>query len=490
MGCLTAKIAGGGKKAAAGGEPSSGSESSGQGEPKILVGEDYIGWVRRRIVGSGRPLPSFGFDESIVLGHCLRAYRLRYWRRSLAALLTLPGIALGLLQLVSWGWALGLAVAGVWLAFYADRVVAQALLHQLRPSQFLSGHSPEPAGASGFLQRRFQSWALPYTREWRGKSSPKEHFIGAGRLVWGTASIGIDVEPAPRRPAAPVDQDDEAKATLIPVQLQKSIDSQQAAPAGTFRNFTVEELYDFVANRLVDPAPSHAPGHPFADIEVIGVAAVSSKRWAQLDDVTWRSMESLAAGHPDGGPGPYVARRYLWARIISWGGEMSASILVNFAYESGFLRVTVRPHLMAPLNSKLAATVAPLSPFSWRWQRTAWLQAVCDLVSAANRLISGRVVSPKPELDQGGPVSLREIYSTRYIDEMHMYEDARRYVQMMQRRVFDTVEAFLGNHQVDTRSYQAQALAIYNFGVMAGGDISGNIQNGPGATGTFMSQEA
>ncbi|MFB7669644.1 hypothetical protein ACFC1R_38085 [Kitasatospora sp. NPDC056138] len=406
------------------------------------------------------------------------------------ALLATPGIAVGLLRLVSLEWAIGLAVTGMWLAFYLDRLAAQQLLYRMRPSEFMAGRNPRPAGTAHFLERRFQSWALPYTREWRGKSIPKEHFIGAGRLTWSTASIGIDVEPAPRRPPEEPEQDEGPSSPPIPVQMEKMVESGPQSTATSFRNFTVEELYDFVAGRLIDPAPSHAPGHPFANIEVLGVAAVSSNRWGALDDPTWQSMESLAAGHPDGGPGPYVARRYLWARIVSWGGEMAASILVNFAYESGFLRVTVRPHLMPPLNSALAASASPLSPLSLRWQRTAWLQAVGDLLSAANRLISTRVAPPKPALDQGGPVSLRETYSTRYIDEMHMYEDARRYVQMMQRRVFDTVEAFLGNHQIDTRSYQAQAMAIYNFGVMAGGDITGNIQNAPGAASTFQSQEA
>ncbi|MFJ5122270.1 hypothetical protein [Kitasatospora sp. NPDC088548] len=406
------------------------------------------------------------------------------------ALLATPGIAVGLLRLVSVEWAIGLAVAGMWLAFYLDRLAAQQLLYRMRPSEFMAGRSPRPAGATHFMGRRLQSWALPYNREWRGKSVPKEHFIGAGRLIWSTASIGIDVEPAPKRPPEQPEQDEGTETTRIPVQMEKLAESGQQGTATAFRNFTVEELHDFVAGRLIDPAPSHAPGHPFANIEVLGVAAVSSNRWGALDDPTWQSMESLAAGRPDGGPGPYVARRYLWTRIVSWGGEMAASILVNFAYESGFLRVTVRPHLMAPLNSTLAASASPLPPLSWRWQRTAWLQALGDLFTAANRLISARVAPPKPALDQGGPVSLRETYSTRYIDEMHMYEDARRYVQMMQRRVFDTVEAFLGNHQIDTRSYQAQATAIYNFGVMAGGDITGNIQNAPGASGTSQSQEA
>jgi hypothetical protein len=145
------------------------------------------------------PLPSFGFDEHIVLGHCLRAERLRYQRRALTALLATPGLAIGLLRVAPWQWALAVSAVGMWLAFYLDRMAAQRLLYEMRPAQFMTGRSPEPVAAAELRRQRFQSWVLPYTREWR-RSTSKEHFIGAGRLVWNPVSIGIDVEPAPRRP--------------------------------------------------------------------------------------------------------------------------------------------------------------------------------------------------------------------------------------------------------------------------------------------------
>lgn len=467
-----------------------GSDSQKEPEPKVLIGDDYVSWVRRRIIGGGWPLPSLGFDEPLVLGHCSRAYHLRWWRRGLAALLALLAVAVGLQGLMSWRWAFVLAASGLWLAFYVDRMVAQALLYQLHPTQFLNGNSPEPAKVAAFLQRRFQSWALPYSLERCDEMLSRGHFVGAGREIWRTAEIGIDVEPAPQRPN-PDEPNDEARVGSIPEQLQSSVDAEQSVPTGTFRDFTVEELYAFVADRLGRPAPSHAPGHPFVDVDVTDVAAVSDSRWNRLDDSAWLSLELLAKGNAIGGPGPWVARRYLWARITSWDGEMSASILVNFVYENGFLRVTVRPHIMAPLNSALEATVDPVSPLSWRWQRTAWLQALGDLVSAAHRLIPNREIFLAPELDQGdGPVSIRETYSISRFDEMHMHDDARRYVQMMQRRVFETVQAFLGHHHVDTRAYQEQVTTIYNMGVMVGGDISGNVQNATGAIGTVMNQEA
>lgn len=72
-----------------------------QKEPEILVGDDFNNWVRRR-VAKERPLPSFGFDEHVVLGHCLRAERLRHRRRALTPLLAMPGVAIGMLRAVPW----------------------------------------------------------------------------------------------------------------------------------------------------------------------------------------------------------------------------------------------------------------------------------------------------------------------------------------------------------------------------------------------------
>lgn len=62
---------------------------------------------------------------------------------------------------------------------------------------------------------------------------------------------------------------------------------------------------------------------------------------------------------------------------------------------------------------------------------------------------------------------------------MHMNDDARYYVQMMQRRVFDSTEIFLRDHNVDIAAYRQQSTAIYNFGVMNGGTMSGPVQAAP-----------
>jgi hypothetical protein len=136
---------------------------------------------------------------------------------------------------------------------------------------------------------------------------------------------------------------------------------------------------------------------------------------------------------------------------------------------------------MAPLNPAVAG-LAPANPRTARWLGRAALHAAGDLIVGTNHLLR-RTPQGTPELDPGsGPVSLREIYSLRFIDDMHMNDDARYYVQMMQRRVFDSTEIFLRDHNVDIAAYRQQSTAIYNFGVMNGGTITGDVQAAPFAS--------
>ncbi|GAA2122141.1 hypothetical protein GCM10009759_72440 [Kitasatospora saccharophila] len=453
-------------------------------EPGILRGEAYADWVLRRVAVE-RPVPSFGFDQPLVVAHCLRAVRLRVWRRSFTALLVAPGVVCGAERAVSWPVTGGVVLGGAWLAFWIDRVRAQYATYALRSDAFSAGRSREPAVARRLRKVWPTPYALPHERRLRSTGA-RDHFIGAGWTVWPESSIGIDVEPVPPRPDGKAAEQE--IGLEVGSRIRKNLPFPETAdradsPSG-FRQFTVPELHDYVADRLLDPAPMHAADHPLADVEVLGIATLSAKRWQDLDDRDWLELEGLAVGKPDAGPGEFVARRYLWARILSWNGELAVSLIVNFAYESGFLRVTARPHITGPLNQDLDPATDPPPPWSWRWLRTSWLNALFDLVDAVARPLASNAAAREPERDGGGPVSLREAYSTSYIDDMEMYEDARRYVQMMQRRVFETVEVFLGHRHIDLTAYRAQATQIYNFGVIAGGDISGNVTNQPGAGGS------
>jgi hypothetical protein len=243
------------------------------------------------------------------------------------------------------------------------------------------------------------------------------------------------------------------------------------------KHFTAGQLHAYIERRLADPAPSHHRDHPKPRVEVVGIAGIHRKRWDQIDDASWRSLHTLAVDDTGDKPAEEVARRYVWARVTAWNGELIAAILVHFAYQGGFLRATVRPHIMGPLNPKVAGLRS--NPGTPKWLGRAAFNALVDVCAGLDRLVR-RKARPLPELDPGsGPVSLREVYNVRWLEGMHMHDDARYYVQMMQRRVFDSTEAFLRDHNVDIASYRQQSTAIYNFGVMNGGTMTGPVQATP-----------
>ncbi|WP_258052876.1 hypothetical protein [Streptomyces sp. Ru73] len=454
-------------------------DTKGPTPPAVVLGEDYAVWVRRRIKKSARPVPTHGFRQEPVVHACDRA--LQHMRRRRAAVLAVSALVLwqAAVATLTVGWAVVALLAGLWGIHLAERCLAQ-----LRMNALLAGELRSQAETE-------QSRALPYFYE-RRRSGDRHRFIGAGLQAWQEAVIGIDVEPAPESQDDEDDNTGPAPSTSSTTRNPGHPDMVQMANAvlealakhskpvdrKPLKHFTAAQLHDYIARRLNDPAPSHHPDHPKLRVEVTGIAGIHHKRWDQIDDDGWRSLHALAVDSTGDKPAEEIARRYIWARVTAWNGELIAAILVNFAYRGGFLRVTVRPHIMGPLNPRVAdlGSADLLTP---RWLGRAAFNALVDIFAGLGRLVR-RKARPCPELDPGsGPVSLREVYSIRRLEDMHMYDDARYYVQMMQRRVFDSTEVFLRDHNVDIAAYRQQSTAIYNFGVMNGGTMTGAVQATP-----------
>ncbi|MFI2436869.1 hypothetical protein [Streptomyces sp. NPDC018693] len=447
--------------------------------PSVVLGEDYALWVRRRIKKSARPVPVYGFHQEPVIHASDRA--IRHMRRRRIAVTAV--IALVAWQAISGvltaGWAALVLLGGVWGVYVVERCLAQVRFNALLAGEL---HAPTPS---------VQAHALPYLYE-RRRSGDRHRFLGAGLQAWHEAVIGIDVEPAPEGQ----DEDDDISGPppgfASPAQSTGQPDMAEVAKAvlealakhnkpvarKPLKHFTVAQLHAHVARRLDDPAPAHHREHPIPRMEVIGIAGIHYNRWDEIDDDTWRSLHTLAVDSFGDKPVEEIARRYIWARVTAWNGDLIAAILVHFAYQGGFLRVTVRPHIMGPLNPKVAG-LKSADPRNLKWLTRTAFNALGDVYVGLDRLIR-RKPRKRPELDPGsGPVSLREVYSVRWLEDMHMNDDARYYVQMMQRRVFDSTEIFLRGHNVDIAAYQQQATAIYNFGVMNGGTMTGPVQATP-----------
>ncbi|WP_328880976.1 hypothetical protein [Streptomyces sp. NBC_00299] len=457
-------------------------KSAGSSEPTppmVVLGEDYAVWVRRRIKKSARPVPVYGFHQEPVVHACDRAIQHMRRRRAAIVLVVTVVVWQAITGALTAGQAILALLAGTWGVYMVERYLAQKRLNAL-----LAGELRAPTTA-------VQAHALPYFHE-SGPNGGRHRFLGAGLQAWQEAVIGIDVEPAPENQDDDDDRNGHLSGLGSPAPKAGQPDMAEVAKAvldalakhskpvarKPLRHFTAAQLHAHIARRLDDPAPSHHRDHPKPRVEVIGIAGIHHKRWDQIDDDTWRSLNALALDNIGEKPAEEIARRYIWARVTAWNGDLVGAILVHFAYQGGFLRVTVRPHVMGPLHPEVAG-LGSTSPRTLRWLGRAAFNALIDVYVGFDRLIR-RKARKRPELDTGsGPVSLREVYSVRRLEDMHMHDDARYYVQMMQRRVFDSTELFLRDHNVDIAAYRQQSTAIYNFGVMNGGTMTGPVQATP-----------
>ncbi|MFF3892600.1 hypothetical protein ACFYY3_05255 [Streptomyces sp. NPDC001812] len=454
-------------------------------QPKVLIGSDYVRWVRDR-VATGRPVPSFGFELTPVIERCAAAEHLLYLRRAVMTLALLAGFAC--LYTSAPEWAPAVAMAGYWAAFYLDRLLAHHRLVRMTGDSIATGTQ-----ARGFTRKSRRALEavkqlkfgtiVPYVTEIRA-GSPRYHFVGAGK-VWYEAQIGIDVLPA-----QPKFEKDGTPGPAIPSPRFEDLFAPTEPESARVKHFTPDDLLTHVICQLKRGTAPSPDFHPDNRLEAYGVAAISAERWKDIIPEQWTSLHVLAEHGPravGAGRTPKVARRFLCARVISWDGELVASVFVGFAYEDNYLRVTVRPHVINPLHPTLRAADGEAASSGWSWHRRAWFASALDVVLMLTRLFNPGKDRRHPELDRRkGPVSLREAYSTRYMNDMLQYDDARRYIEMMQRRIFDSVDQFLVDHNVDIGSYREQTMVILqNSGVINYGEM-GSVQNQPGAVGSQM----
>ena len=474
------------------------------------LGEPLAKWaIGKVLLARARAVPSFDYDLGPVLAHCLAARR--QWRVRRTVLLLVMGW-------IAWRFPLGAAlwaVAGVlattvarfpgrrrrwrsraWagaltlllvpltlvvlgptsrlgaetlralgfaaLAFLAVRIVDRlvALVRALACDRDHGGRrpwtGPRKRARIAMIERAQALNALPYelfeseyyVAQWR--------FIGAGKSPWGRHTISIKMQGKP-------DEEDET--------VRKD-----------FEEFTIEELLSAVRDDLEDLTVSEPPFHPLP-CRVREIWGVPDRRWVRLprdpaggdsgEERTWeQEQEATASG--------VATRRYLSAQVGTWSGQLVVTALASAVIEGRELHFVLRPHVLSPLFNEVEEAVDPellrrVSAFA-----LVPVQASGDLVVLARtgwrilkwcaRELAERAADegefrkvPKRPL----PVSLRERYSPVYTSDMHVSEDAVRHIEIIQARMFATVQDFLEDKGVDVTEYERQVQNIMTI-VQAG----------------------
>ncbi|MFW6725045.1 hypothetical protein ACHZ98_33895 [Streptomyces sp. MAR4 CNY-716] len=457
----------------------------------VPLGLDYARWVHRRVLAKElRPVPSHGFDLAEVALSCAQAIRLGRQRR---VLMFMAWIVAGLCW---WGigvdWALLTLLVGIWAVCLSDRLVSQRLLREVMAPEADGGRSPQRLSAryDGTVQRMHGlegQPVIPYEQQIR-PGQVRYHFLGAGKS-WPERNIGIDVMAPPQKDG----EGQNSRNAVSPAELRLLPSANHlladGKPGAGVDPFTPDDLLRHVESELTRAVSPDRDFHPANRQDVFSMATINSDRWANITDDEWAGLVSLAH---DGTKAmrafsaPKIARRALCARMVSWDGEILAFVFVTFSYENHFLRVIVRPQVVNPIHPALYAAWPQSKRTGWRFIGRSMLLALADTGVTLKRLIKPRRArARRPADDQKqAVVSLREFYARRHIDDMLQYDDARRYITMMQNRAFSAIEDFLLDHNVDTQEFRAQIIVIQNSGIINNSGQMSGIQNQPGAIGS------
>ncbi|MFI6622774.1 hypothetical protein [Streptomyces sp. NPDC050528] len=474
------------------------------------LGEPLAKWtIGKVLLARARAVPSFDYDLGPVLAHCLAARR--QWRVRRTVLLVVLawiawrfplGVALwavaGLLATTvarfpgrrrrwrsrAWAGALTLllvpltlvvlgptsqlggetlrALEFAALAFLAVRIVDRlvALVRALACDRVHGDRrpwaGPRKRARIAMIERAQELNALPYELFESDYYAAQWRFIGAGKSPWGRHTISIKMQGKP-------DEEDET--------VRKD-----------FEAFTIEELLSAVRDDLEDLTVSEPPFHPLS-CRVREIWGVPDRRWVRLprdpagsdpgEERNWeQAQEATASG--------VATRRYLSAQVGTWSGQLVVTALASAVIEGRELHFVLRPHVLSPLFNEVEEAVDPellrrVSTFAQVpvqasgdlvvLVRTGWrILKWCAREHTERATDEGefRKVPKKPL-----PVSLRERYSPVYTSDMHVSEDAVRHIEIIQSRMFTTVQDFLEDRGVDVTEYERQVQNIMTI-VQAG----------------------
>jgi hypothetical protein len=199
----------------------------------------------------------------------------------------------------------------------------------------------------------------------------------------------------------------------------------------------------------------------------------------------------------DRSPSEHPARHYLRVSSSSWDGQLVASIYLNAALQGHFLRLVIRPYVLAPIvpDLKVADELAERHPlivtciavrataghFAWAATR------LHDLTIKAGK-------QDKAATSKSGLRGTREHYAQFSIDNMHQDEDSSRIIAILEQKIIGVTMDFLRDHNIDIGEYekQVQNYLVQHYTVGTGNIITGGTVtkspmtnvSGQGNTGT------
>lgn len=409
---------------------------------------------------------SYGLDTTELLKHVFNA---RKKRRNYYQILFLPGLILWLVILLTFtseGEVLeeGGALIG-FLVFVIAYIIV--LTYDVNERNFLKRNLYKDAYNSNFDYSSSNSFLIEHFNRKTSENlviySGYSPFVGSGIDIGGWSFV-VDI--------------DKGKKEL----------GNRLPP----KDFDIAEIYAAVDDEL---ASLNIP-----NLTVTDKVFINGKKIRNNPELLPRKL-----GHPVNSVSPeYVeqvmretnteARFYRVIQVNDWEGDLILTAFLRFQKSDKSLFVENNYYLLPPVSEDLK-TVDKIKEESGVRHFLGWIfsllfvtlghtaLSIFNVLGYVNEVISSifggkeaalrKIVKSSPDYDYGAVTSIREAISQVVYSQHFQKLDKERYFKIIEKRIFNMLEEFLDNKQIDASEFKERETSILNNGVLVTG---GNLK--------------
>ena len=295
-----------------------------------------------------------------------------------------------------------------------------------------------------------------------------EPFVGSGEIFW---SWGFALRLV------------RANNDPLSVLTQTEADREFESPP-----FTGEELVNHLRGELEPLRHDRRPEWALPGLAIEDRIFLSGTETVRLSPWTSPEMISRVIRHPVA-----PARHYLAFQVVSWRGELVATVYVHVAVQGKSLYVELTSTVLTPCRPeyRIVDSFDAHGPLAYlRAIRRGLLDAPrtiggavgslvragMDAIATVTRSTAAEALLPRG-FDYGARESVRELGMEDDVYDHLQGQEILKHSRVVERRVMAAILDFLEAREVDIVEYRAQAANVLNVGAVNSG--SGNMNIGP-----------
>jgi hypothetical protein len=272
-------------------------------------------------------------------------------------------------------------------------------------------------------------------------------------------------------------------------------------------SFTAAELQDYVARHISSQGvgderahgyarrPASPDGHdsrpavhftyglPYLLVDKVTAGPLPADKKHPILPIRVYSLQPGQLPIQDRSPSVHPDRTYTRVITASWDGQLVVSLYVSAALQGHFLRMVIRPYVLAPIISELKAVDDLVARNAAIRAFAAVRITALQFSAGAARLRGmtgrernrGKYKDPRPAAR-----STRERYAQLRTENMHQRDDEDRIIKVVELKIATATMEYLKSRNIATGEYETQVIFNIESQVIGGGTInSGTFTNSP-----------